>query len=240
MTAFTGSFELRRVVVKFTRTPAGGISEDAAAFTLHVAKLVAGAIDAGWLAADYAATETRLDTFWTALKGGVSSKYTLSEYRWYKDGPDWSPIDRGDGPPNPSVRTTARAVVATNAASPLPPQLAMTSTLVTEVRKRWGRIYFLPPTQDGSGCDANGRIAGMQVSLHNALLALANGQKADGRPLVVWSRARSHYVSPIGSDIPAHPATAYTVDSIQTDNVFDVMRSRRYKAPTSRLLNALS
>jgi hypothetical protein len=38
-----------------------------------------------------------------------------------------------------------------------------------------------------------------------------------------------------GVELPARDASAWTVDKIQVDDVFDVIRSRRWKNPTLRL-----
>jgi hypothetical protein len=237
---YTGSFELRRLVLKFSRTPAGGTSEDAAAFTCHYAKLTGGAPDSNWLTADYTAVEGRWDTWWTAYKIYFPATFTFRGYTWYKDGPAWSPADRADGPANPATRQTNRAVAGTQAAtSMLPPQLALTVTKVTDIRKRWGRLYMLAGSTGFT--DNDGRLTAGQLATWLGLFVTCfNGCRADGKQPVIFSRGRSSHTAKRGGTIAAHGATAYEITGLQMDNLYDVVRSRRWSVPTVRTLTNLT
>jgi hypothetical protein len=240
MTDFVEPFELRRLVVRFQRTPSGGVAEDLDAITFHLAKITGGAIDAAWTAANYAACEARVDTWWATVKTEYVSTTRLFEYRWYKDGPVFAPADRADGPPNPAERITARSVVGTRAdAQQCPPQVAMTITENVSVGKRRGRFYL--PAPGITSLDADGRIA---IAFRDVYLsfsvAMYNGWRADGFKPVVFSRGRSSHLDSHGGTIPTHAATAYEVVSLQMDNLFDVMRSRRYSLPTNRSVTVLT
>lgn len=235
--SYTGSFELRRLVVRFARTGPSGGAEDSVAFTVHFAKLTGGAVDASWLTADYTAVEARFDTWWTSYKVFCGTNLSLAGYTWYKDGPAWSPTDRADGPSNPAVRTTSRAVAATSANIQLPPQVALTITKIVDVRKRWGRLYLPGPTT-GSITTA-GTMATPSVWL-GYMVTCFNGCRADGKQPVVWTRGRSAYTSGRGTAIAAHGATAYEITELRADNLFDVMRSRRWSAASVRAATVLT
>lgn len=237
---YTGSIELRRLVVKFSRAPLGGGSEDYDAITCHFVKLTGGAPDSNWLAADYAAVEARFNTWWTAQKVEYPSWFKLASYVWYKDGPAWSPIDRGNGPSNPAARTTTVNSPGTATATAWhPPQLAVSVTKVCDIRKRWGRLYLyagLSAYADSAGYFNSGAAA----SYLSRLVTCFNGCRADGKQPVVWSRARSSHSSKRGGTIDAHDATAYEITGLQIDNLYDVIRSRRYGTPTLRTLTNLT
>jgi len=235
---YVAPFELRRLVVKWSRVPSGVVIEDNVAATFHFAKLTAGAVDSNWLTADYTAVEGRFDTLWTALKVQYRSWVTLIEYRWYKSGPVWEPDDLANGPSNPAVRITARSVVGTSAtASMLPPQVAMSVSEITPIRKRWGRFFL--PAPSTAAIDADGRLSNIAGNLP-ALVTCYNGCRADGKQPVVFSRGRSAYTTSRGTDIAAHVASAYEITDLQMDNLFDVQRSRRWSMPTIRTRTALT
>jgi len=202
------------------------------AVTMNIAKIAGGAISSAWTTADYTSIEARLDTWWGTLKPLYRTQIVLAEYRWYKNGPVWAPADRADGPPNPAERVTARAVPGTSAAgAQLPPQLAMSMTFITDIRKRWGRWYL--PAPDSNRLDSDGRILAATVdTAFNGTLTLMAGMRLDPFKPVVFSRGRSAYVTPRGANIPVHPATAYEITKAQFDNLYDVIRSRRYSAAT--------
>lgn len=242
MTTWAAPFELRKLLVKWTRPVAGGTGEDLVVVTLHYLKLTGGSPDAAWSSADYAAQEARWDTWWSFVKAYYAPSTNLAEYRWYKSGPVWEPI--GPALVNPADRITARAVPGTGAAGTgvLPPQCAITVTKQTEVRKRWGRMYLPNPVVGTTlNTDSAGRVAAtIQADLLARFVTLMNGARADNRIPVVWSRAKAAYTTPKGTAISAHDATAYSITALEVDNLFDVMRSRRYRQPTSRLTTVLT
>jgi len=57
---------------------------------------------------------------------------------------------------------------------------------------------------------------------------------------VVWSIAKPERPKAGGGTLPAAPAVAYEVTSLQMDNLFDVIRSRRYDVATIKTNTALT
>jgi hypothetical protein len=208
---------LRKLHVVFKRTATPG--EDVKVVTFHLAKNVSGEPSTNWVTADFVAAEARFGTWWTALKPFARNNVTLDQYRWYKAGPGW-PIS---GPP---VRITSVAVAGTGASNSLPPQCAIDVSEHTRVRKHWGRFY-LP--LNNAGVDANGRVhATTQDAVHLASVALYNGLRADSIVPVVWSKAKPARTTKHGIALPPQPARAYAVEALKTDDIFDVIRSRRF------------
>lgn len=234
--------ELRKLVLKWSRGPSGGTVEDADFITLHFAKLTGGVADANWLTADYTAVEARIDTLMTTLKTYLPSFSTFVEMRWFKDGPTQSPADGAPGPANPAVRVTARALAMTGALPVLPPQTSCSVTFKTALRKRWGRV-FLPAfvvTAAAAVLTSEGRVATTtQAAMRGIFVTFFNGCRADAHLPVVWSRERSAHLDSKGNEIPHHDPTAYEITAVQVDNLYDVVRSRRYSGPTSRDVVAL-
>lgn len=205
---------IRRAQLVFSRTPTGS-TEDVATTHLDYLNLTAGEPDDTWVDADFATLEGYIDTWWTALKPYVWSKCSLTQIRWYRIGP-------GIAPPNPPVRITTRAVPGTNS-TPMAPQVSVTLTLKTGVRKEWGRLYL--PHPGGNIADTtNGRIdssiMGTVATASDVLFKAAFA--ADFVP-VVYGRARQK---------------VYTVESLQIDDLFDVQRRRRWDRPLTRVVKS--
>jgi hypothetical protein len=205
---------VRRCQLVFTRSPAGS-TEDVATFSMDFLNMTGGEPDDTWDAGDFGTVETALDAFDTAWKPYRAPHTSLTQYRWYRIGPAISP-------PNPPVRITSKSVVGTGTTS-LPPQVAMTVTERTAVRRSWGRIY-LPSLTTGTIGSGTGRIDSTCITtVANAMDALQGTcATADLLP-VVYSRARGR---------------AYTVESIQVDDLFDVQRPRRWDRPLIRTVKS--
>lgn len=235
---YTGSFEMRKLFVRWARAVGGGVTEDYAICTFHLLKIVGGSPSSAWVTADYTAAEARFDTFWTSCKPSYGAHVVLSEYRWFKSGPAWEPKD-APNPVNPAERTTIRNVPGTSAVgTSLPPQIASTLTERVPIRKRWGRVYL--PAPDTANCSSVGRVGGSGVFALAFAVTMYNGWRTDGLKPVVWSRGRGAHTTDAGTDVPDHDAAAYEIDSLQADNVWDVIRSRRYESPTVRTNTALT
>jgi hypothetical protein len=235
---WTTDYELREVEVLFTRNFPGKPPEDYALFTIHLLNTTGGIPDASWTTADYEAAEALLDAFWTAIKDEYAPfGTTLAGYRWRADGPAFKPFGAAL---SPTLRTTTRNVAGTGTGNAmLPPQVAVTVTEVipstftvtdvegvgTQVRNRWGRFYLPAPH---AGILADGRIgAAFLTDVADATKALYDGLTNADFPPVVYSPTTGH---------------AWKVDEIHVDDVFDVIRSRRYRntlARTPRTIIAL-
>jgi hypothetical protein len=206
---FTG----RRVHVVWERASGSGIPEDVAVTSMDFLNVTAGNPDSTWVEADFGTLETLLDAWWGAINDFVSAQHTLREYRWYRVGP-------GVGVPNPAVRVMPRGTAGGAGGTPLPPQVAMTITERVAPRKHWGRMYVPSPTTAAVAGD--GRIA---TTTYNGLLnATANlydgAQDADFIP-VVYSETKRRFLA---------------VEKLQVDDLFDVVRSRRFDRPNNRAI----
>ena len=227
---FTSAYELRELAMKWTRNFTGKPVDDHALVTFHILNTTGGLPDATWTTTDYTTCETRFDTFWGAIK----DRYppfgpTLAEYQWRPDGPAYKPFGSSL---QPTLRTTARSVVGTGTGEAmLPPQAAITVTEVipatftvedvegsgTQTRNRWGRFYLPAP---GHSSLADGRISAATMGdIADAVQALYNGLITDGFIPVVYSPTTGH---------------AWSVNEVHVDDVWDVIRSRRFRNTTAR------
>lgn len=231
---YTGSFELRKQHMLFQRAQAGAPPQDLAMCTFHWANLTGGVPDGTWTPTDYETVEALTDAFWTALKPNYSPDTVLAGYRWSPDGPAFKPF--GSALAGTS-RNTLRSVVGTASVGNLPPQVAVTITEVTsakyivqdvegvgdQLRNRWGRIYLpapIPATVGGGRvtsafCEA---VAGAIETCYEAAI------DADFIP-VMYSPTTGH---------------AWSIDEIHVDDIFDVVRRRRFTTPTARHARAIS
>jgi hypothetical protein len=233
---FTGAFELRELTVKWTRNFTGKPPEDHAMCTFHILNVTGATPDATWITSDYTTCEGLFDAWWTSIK----DKYpafgpVLAEYSWRADGPAFKPFGSSL---QPTLRITPKNVPGTSTGDAmLPPQTAVTVTEVipstfvvpdvegvgAQTRNRWGRFYLPAP---GSTSLADGRIASATLTdfadatqtLYNALVA------AEFVP-VVYSPTVGH---------------AWSVDEIHVDDVFDVVRSRRFRNTLARTPRAIT
>lgn len=219
ITTYSSPFGLRRLVWRFARTPPGLVTEDIAEIGVRFAKIVSGLPDDGWLTADHTLVEGAAATLWTALKGFHRPNTTLDSYRWYLDG-SLHP------PPQPAFRTVTVGVAgsATSGVVQLPPQVAMSVTFKTSERKHWGRIYWPAPVT-GTTTDSGTIVTSSADSLAAAWVAFFNTCRAGGIYPVVYDRLTGG---------------ALSVDTIQVDDLFDVIRRRRWKQPSYRKVTALT
>jgi hypothetical protein len=231
---WTSGYELRKVTTLYDRTDDAGFDQDYAMTTLHLLNLTGGDPDATWTTSDYTTVEGFLDAFWTTLKPKYQAKVVLSGYRWNADGPTFKPHGSSL---SPTLRNTARNVPGTSVNQMLPPQSAVTVTEVTDakytvldvegvgtqLRNRWGRFYL--PSPDNLQCSA-GRVV-------PAFCTLVSGA------------VKTLYDACVGAQfIPVmySPTTgnAWSVKEIHVDDIFDVIRSRRYVTPTTRAAQTIA
>lgn len=222
-----GSFELRKAQIRYGRNSGEALGADDAVTTHHFVKLVSGSPVDTWDAADFIAAEARLLAFWNAIKANFDPTTIYKQVRWYRVGPG---IDFS-GPP---VRVIDPAVAGTGTATTtLPPQVAMTITEKTTDPKSWGRFY-LPAPGNSSVTPETGRLA-VTSALADAADAMYEGFITDGVPAVVYSSAKAARETKSGTTLPAIGARALPVKQIQVDDLFDVVRSRRWKTPLLRV-----
>jgi hypothetical protein len=231
---YTTSYELRKLTVSWTRTPATGVIQDAAMTTHHFVNLTGGIPDASWTSGDYSAVETAFDAYWNALKSYYSPQYKLAEYLWRADGPAFRPFGSSL---SPTLRITPKSVVGTSTSTGLPPQCAITVTETTgatyvvedvegsgaQIRNRWGRYYLPAPAVIVMN---DGRLSsGAQTDLANATETFYEACVTAGLHPVVYSPTTGH---------------AWTVQETHLDDIFDVIRSRRYTEPLSRAARVIT
>jgi len=204
---------VERLQVKFDRKPGAPQVEDVAVITMHFQSVAAGLLDN----TIRAAVETAFGTFWGTYKAKVAAMIELSEYRWY-DQQVWPVL-------SPLLRATdVTNVPGTAAGTPPAPQCAMSITLETNYRKRWGRFY-LPGQSPASYTGSTGRLSTAEVdSAVAAAATFIQAAKSAGAYPKVWSPRG-------GVGPPAWAAGDVTsVINIRGDDIIDIVRRRRWQS----------
>jgi hypothetical protein len=237
VTDYGGTFEMRKLQVRFQRTPPGGVIEDIDVCTMHFLKAPGGVPTDTWDTSDYTTLETALGVWWGALKALYINTIALGQYRWYASGPAW---DITPAPYNPARRVTELNVVGTAAGtSALPPQVAMSVTSKTATRPTWGRFYM--PSPATANITAEGIMPATVCDLLAAsTVTLFNTARAASLWPVVFTRARGEYTRRDGTVLPAKTAAAHVIEAVQVDNIFDIVRSRRWATTTYRKITTLT
>jgi hypothetical protein len=106
----------------------------------------------------------------------------------------------------------------TDSSGVAPPQVAISITLKTAARKQWGRTYV--PGLGLGGISGQGVISNAFVDgIASASDALVTSSLADDFHVGVLSKIAGSF---------------FIAESIQVDNVFDVIRRRRWRNATYR------
>jgi hypothetical protein len=145
-------------------------------------------------------------------------------------------------PPIPPAnsKTYAPALAGEDLGASLPPQVALTVTEKAGLQKNWGRFY-LPPL-GAAYVNEFGRPTDAAITaIADATETMYDGWRTDGTPAVVYLEALPER-SPTAEDpryrtkgtFAARGASATEVERITVDNVFDVIRSRRWERSTNR------
>lgn len=188
------------------RTGAIAVADDVEVTTSHWRWDGTGDPDAS----DFLTVEARLDGFWDDIKAARTTNITVREHRWY-------PAVVPPASPGSAIHITASGIVGTSTANLLPPQIATTLTFITDVRRRWGRFY----------------IGGLTTTLNNASGRLNAGDCAEiavAGAAAFFNSATNWRVQVFGQPTP----NSLPVRSVRVDDVWDVMRSRRYGGATVR------
>ena len=235
---FTGTFETRRVQLEFSLSNAALVDEDVRVITFHHIKLSGGTPTGTWDAGDFSDLNAAYDAFWAAIKGWYPTLLKLTSIKYYRAGPQLEP-------PQPPAHVATRDVAGTSGASSLPPQVALSVTEKAGSKKNWGRFYLPAPAILGPSSAAvvaaSGRPAtAFTTAIADAADTLYEAGLTAELPFVVYratlAAGREHKGS---GTLAERPANAQTVDELQIDDVFDVIRSRRYEQPTLRTLRAI-
>lgn len=239
---YSEPFELRKVHMQWTLNSGDVAGEDVRVCTFHLLKLSAGAPTADWVAADFTNVDAKFAAWWVALRAYFSSATGWSALKVYKAGPDIEP------PQVPVFAEDFAPNFGTGAASQMPPQVAVTVTEKAGSKPHWGRFYLPAPAALATVLGATGRLhATFQNALADATDTLYQDLKAVGLvpvvyrpPLPVRQTAAERRAGTLPGSLPARAGSAWTVDDISVDNIFDVIRSRRYDRPTSRSDRAIA
>lgn len=190
-----------------------GPEEDDAIITCHVRGLQAALPDNLFPMDDAARTQfgTRLDAFFTWYCPFMSTYYKVIEYRFY------ALPSAANLPMGPPAKVITVNHPGTKAGAPYPSQIACSVTWKTDRRATWGRFY-LPGLVDPGG--GGGRfplstfLAPLTTAAHNL-----TSRSGNGGCLTVWSRKEWTHHDP---------------QTIQADDIPDVVRSRRLKLVVNR------
>lgn len=226
---YEGDFTLRKAQVRWARNGGAAGGTDDAVTTHHFIKLSGGTPSDSWVAADFIAVEAAILAFWAAIDAQYSARTLLNQIRWYNVDPE-VPLS---GPP---VRVIDPALPGTQAASTgqNPPQVAISVTEKTSSAPNWGRFYLPAPIDTHS--TEYGRIgAANQSAIADAADTMYEAFIAASCPAVVYSSAKPARETKGGTELPAQPARALGVVQIQVDDLYDVIRSRRWNEPLLRL-----
>jgi hypothetical protein len=206
---------------------AGGT--DDAVTTHHFIYAPAGTPSSTWATAQFEAVETAMAAFWTTVKAFYTAATVYKQVRWYKVGP-------AIVPPQLPVRIIDPNVAGSGAVGgdQFPPQVAISITEKTADPRAWGRFY-LPAVADGSA-DLYGRLGGgLQLAIADAADVLYEACVSASCFPVVYSSAKPSRPTASGGTLAATEARALPVHQIQVDDLFDVIRTRRWNAPLLRL-----
>jgi hypothetical protein len=225
---YSAPFELRKVQLIWSQKDAAVASEDSRVTTFHLAKVSGGAVSSDWVAGDFTTLQTAFGSFWDTLKGSLPEELVYDRLKVYKAGP-------AVAPPQPPVFDADVNVPGANTpATPLPPQVAVSVTEIAGSKRYWGRFYLPAPGHDG--VSPYGRLtAGLQSAWADAVDTLYTTLKTAGLEPVVYRQALPERETKAGATLPARAASAWTVEKIQVDDVYDVIRRRRFKYPLTRV-----
>ncbi len=237
LTDFTDAFELRKLQWRLSRAPGGSTTEDVDVCTFHFIKATGGVPGTYSDSTDLAAVESALSVFWNNTKTVYPTFIHSDQYRWYKDGPAFYHLN-DDGTAyvpnggNAAIRVTEVDVAGTGGTGDsLPPQSAISITEKTSKRSSWGRFYLPAPLADNT--TGGGYIDSTILDgLHGAAVTFYNACRTAHMVPVVFSIAKPERPKRPSGTLAAQAAIAYEVLALQADNLFDVIRSRRWRAPT--------
>lgn len=175
--------------------------------------MTSGSPDDTWITTDFTALETLLATFITTVSAYWSDKWRYTQVAWHR-------VGTGIGKPNPAERTLILTTpIAGSIATPVAiPQAACSITFRTGVRASWGRTYL--PYAGTAGVSAK-LVSTTVDAICTAAHTLAAGAAAQDFYLVVTSLAK---------------ASTLNVEKVEVDDIFDVIRRRRWKQSTYRKL----
>lgn len=225
--------EWRRVQLLF-HDPNDPDTANTCVTTLDFVNITNGSVDNTWDDGDYATIEANLNTIMTGWGPQMATRFKWFESRYYRmvfnplppvgtELEDDKPFLQSGGPERVFAHNFSGS-----GGNPLPPQCAVTSTEITAYPRHWGRNYWPAPAASTVGSQGHiGSVAqnALATAVHDAYDAL---QAAEFFPVVPVTQFKD--VSGV------QPARALlSVNAIQVDDVFDVIRRRRTHTATTRV-----
>jgi len=218
-----GDLVWRRMVVRWSRGSAGVGAEDDAVCTFDLVNITNSEVDPSWTQGDYGTVMGPVNTFLSQVANQQASSYNAHQVDFYRMqfASPMTPLRRfvPSGPPE-FTQTTNHPGLAVG--DPLPPQNAFSVTEKTAIPRHWGRFY-LPGYTESESIGSLGRwnpgiVDGTVSATQGMYAALAGAQFF---PVVVSTQVDNVLA---GSLIG--------VTNIKADDVVDIIRRRRLRAPT--------
>lgn len=211
----------RRCTLKW-HLPSNPDPADVVVTTIDIVNITGGTIDSTWTAADYTTVDAHMANIAGAWTSYMWAPWTHFERTYHRM--QFNPIGNAKpfaptGAPEYRKTTSVAGVDTTKQAT----QVAVTSTDITPYRRHWGRSYW--PCPAGRFVQADGHIDPALVDAFSSGLAneFAALQTAEFFPVVVVTQVNK---SPVRGLL--------TIEDVQLDNVFDVIRRRRTHTTTHR------
>lgn len=204
---------IRRCIATITRFDQHA-GADIAEYHHDFVNYTGGNVDDTWITSDYTTLEGMLDTWFTTTKAWLPPGYKLVSYTWYRIGP-------GVTKPNPFERQLIKTtpIAGTGTGHPHAPQVASTITFRTAVRRSWGRTYF-PMCAVGITTTGNLTTAVCDQLCTASHTLLTSAAAADFQQVVYSPRL----------------SAALGIEKVEVDDVFDIVRRRRWKSSTYKKL----
>jgi len=198
---------VRRATLVIDRT-ASQAGADNAVMHFDFLNFTSGSPDDTWITADYTTLEGFLSTWMTAVATSMPSGWKFTQIIWHR-------VGTGITKPNPAERnvTLGTPITGSGGTNHIP-QAACSITFRTGVRRSWGRTYLPWGMPVGAGLMLTSAQCDSIASSTNTLVT--SSATNDFQLVVVSAPLRS----------------ALTVESIEVDNVYDVIRRRRWKKST--------
>jgi hypothetical protein len=202
--------------------------------TFHHIKLSGGQPVNTWDQADFDALVALYVAWWSNVKYWYPTGLVNTGIKFYRAGP-------AVVPPQPPVFESTQNVAGSAPSSSLPPQVALSVTERAGQKKNWGRFYLPAPASSSAGAtipiSPSGRPSlEFMTDMANHADVLYEAALTANKPFVVYRKhldaGREHEGD---TDLAERPANAQTVDTLQVDDVFDVIRRRRWETVTLRL-----
>jgi hypothetical protein len=214
--------ELRRAQLVWEEVGSANLGEDVRVSTFDFLNITGGVPDNSWTAADFINAETRLVNFWNAIKPRYAPNLALKQIRWYAIGPTIV----HSGPPRRVLPLNLPGTAASGQ-DQLPPQVALSMSERTEAPRSWGRVFLPAPSMQQ--CFTGRASSQFITAVADAAVPLYTDFGTEEIVPVVWSPAKEARGTAKGGSLPAQPPRVLTVSKVQVDNIWDVIRSRRYR-----------